>query len=243
MRRATPPPTPADSAAPADSSAPSDSTATTDAGGDAPADGLAAAQARVDAFRQPVTELPFNEPIAMESGKKLFYVQCGVSACSEIDVGIQAAAEAAGWEYETASHQDTPETVASAFDAAIAAEPDVVMTSGNPREWFAPQLATLEEMGIPVVAWSLPEGYEPGDGIDVNLLTNDDYYFYGVLMADYAATTTETQQHPVRRPAHVPRAVDRAARLRGRDRRRPAPTAPSRSPRSPSPTSVPTCPA
>ena len=183
---------PADSAAPADSSAPSDSTATTDAGGDAPADGLAAAQARVDAFRQPVTELPLNEPVAMESGKKLFYVQCGVSACSEIDVGIQAAAEAAGWEYETASHQDTPETVASAFDAAIAAEPDVVMTSGNPREWFAPQLATLEEMGIPVVAWSLPEGYEPGDGIDVNLLTNDDYYFYGVLMADYAATTSET---------------------------------------------------
>ncbi len=183
--------TTAGTAAPADSSAPADTTATSE-GGAAPADGLAAAQARVDAFRQPVAELPVSEPVAVESGKKLFYVQCGVSACSEIDVGIQAAAEAAGWEYETASHQDTPETVASAFDAAIAAEADVVMTSGNPREWFASQLATLEEQGVPVVAWSLPEGYEPGDGIDVNLLTNDDYYFYGVLMADYAATTSET---------------------------------------------------
>jgi hypothetical protein len=139
----------ADSAAPADASVPAGSTATSAAGGeeggDAPSDGMAAAQARIDAFRQPVTELPLSEPVAMESGKKLFYVQCGVSACSEIDVGIQAAAEAAGWEYETASHQDTPETVASAFDAAIAAEADVVMTSGNPREWFASQLATLEE--------------------------------------------------------------------------------------------------
>ena len=156
------------------------------------ADGLALATERVDAFRQPVTELPLTTPFAMEPGKKVFYVQCGVSACSEIAVGIEAAAEAAGWEYETASHQDTPDTVASAFDAAIAAQPDVVLTSGNPREWFASQLATLEEQGIPVVAWSLPESYEPGDGISVNLLTGDDYYFYGVLMADYAAVTSET---------------------------------------------------
>jgi ribose transport system substrate-binding protein len=151
------------------------------------------AAARVEAFRQPVTELPLNDPIAPEAGTSLFYVQCSVPVCAEIAIGIEAAAEAAGWEYTTASHQDTPDTVASAFDAAIAAAPDVVMTSGNPREWFAPQLATLQEMGIPVVAWSLPEAYEPGDGIDVNLLTNDDYHFYGVLMADYAATTTESQ--------------------------------------------------
>lgn len=149
-------------------------------------------QERVDAFRQEVTELPYNEPVDVEAGVSLFYVQCGVPVCSEIAIGIEGAAEAAGWEYATASHQDTPETVASAFDAALAADPDVVMTSGNPREWFASQLEELESRGIPVVAWSMPEGYEPGDGVDVNLLTNDDYYLYGVLMADYAATHTET---------------------------------------------------
>ena len=154
--------------------------------------GIALATERVDAFSQPVTDLAITTPIAVEPGKKVFYVQCGVSACSEIAVGIEAAAEAAGWEYETASHQDTPDTVASAFDAAIAAQPDVVLTSGNPREWFESQLATLEDQGIPVVAWSLPESYEPGGGISVNLLTGDDYYFYGVLMADYAAVTSET---------------------------------------------------
>ena len=142
---------------------------------------------RVAAFLQPSTALPLSTPVKVEKGKKLFYVQCSVSACAEINVGIEAAAKAAGWEYESASHQDTPETVASAFDAAIAAKPDVVLTSGNPREWFAPQLATLKEQGIPVVAWSMPEGYEPGDGVDVNLLSQDDYYFYGVLMADYAS--------------------------------------------------------
>ncbi len=182
--------TTADTASAGDTTAPADTTAGTDGGGSS--DGMAMAQERVDAFRQPVTELPVSDPVAVESGKKLFYVQCSVSACTEIATGLEAAAKAAGWEYETVSHQDTPETVASAFDAAIAAKPDVVMTSGNPREWFASQLATLEEQGIPVVAWSLPEGYEPGDGVDVNLLTDDDYYFYGVLMADYAATTSET---------------------------------------------------
>jgi ribose transport system substrate-binding protein len=195
--------TTAPTAAPEDTTAPTDGSDATTAPTAAPDDTTPGettpgdevdAQARVDAFRQPVAELPFDEPVALEPGKTLFYVQCSVPVCAEIAIGLEAAAEAAGWTYETASHQDTPETVASAFDAAIAAQPDVVMTSGNPREWFASQLSTLEEQGVPVVAWSMPEGFEPGDGVDVNLLTNDDYYFYGVLMADYAATTTESKQ-------------------------------------------------
>jgi ribose transport system substrate-binding protein len=124
------------------------------------------------------------------TGKKLFYVQCSVAVCEEISVGVKAAAEAAGWTYETASHSDTPDTVAAAFDTAIAASPDVILTSGNPREWFAAQLATLRDNQVPIISWSLPEAYEPGDGISVNLLSDDDYYFYGVLMADYAAVNT-----------------------------------------------------
>jgi ABC-type sugar transport system substrate-binding protein len=153
----------------------------------AAAAGVSAAD-RVAAFSQPVTELPFSEKIAeIPAGKKVYYVQCGVSACEEIRVGIAAAAEKLGWKLEITTHKDTPDTVAAAFDAAIAAKPDVVLTSGNPREWFAPQLKTLEEAGVPVIAWSIPESYEAGQGIVANLLTGDDYYFYGVLMADYAS--------------------------------------------------------
>lgn len=148
------------------------------------------AQARVAAFLQPITDLPLSEPIAAPTGKKLFYVQCSVAVCEEISVGVKAAAEAAGWTYQTASHSDTPDTVAAAFDTAIAASPDVILTSGNPREWFAAQLVTLRDAQIPIISWSLPEAYEPGDGISVNLLSDDDYYFYGVLMADYAAVNT-----------------------------------------------------
>ena len=148
------------------------------------------ALARVAAFLEPITELPLNEAVVAPTGKKLFYVQCSVPVCEEISVGVKAAAEAAGWTYETASHSDTPDTVAAAFDTAIAASPDVILTSGNPREWFAAQLATLRDNQVPIISWSLPEAYEPGDGISVNLLSDDDYYFYGVLMADYAAANT-----------------------------------------------------
>ena len=184
-------PTTTDAAVEATDAPAPEATEATEAAGDAGEGGAAAG--RVAAFLEPVPELPIGLPIAPVAGTKLFYVQCSVPVCAEIAIGIESAAAAAGWEFETASHQDTPDTVASAFDAAIAAEPDVVLTSGNPREWFASQLATLEEQEIPVVAWSLPEAYEPGGGIDVNLLTNDDYYFYGVLMADYAAVTSTTK--------------------------------------------------
>ena len=150
--------------------------------------GGTAAAARVAAFSKPVDSLPFSEAIAdVPAGKKVYYIQCSVPVCEEIKGGIKAAAAKLGWTFESTATKDTPDTVAAAFDAAIAAKPDVVLTSGNPREWFATQLKTLEGAKIPVVAWSMPEGYEPGTGISANLLSGDDYYFYGVLMADYAA--------------------------------------------------------
>ena len=48
-------------------------------------------------------------------------------------------------------------------------------------------------MKIPVIAWSMPEGYEPGNGIAANILSQDDYYFYGVLMADYAVANSKNK--------------------------------------------------
>ena len=180
----------AETEAPAETAAAETAAAETTA---AVAVGVSAAD-RVAAFRQALTALPFGEAITdVPKAKKVYYVQCSVSACAEIKVGIEAASKALGWTFESSVHKDTPDTVAAAFDAAIAAKPDVVLTSGNPREWFAPQLKTLEEAKIPVVAWSMPEGYEPGSGVNANLLTNDDYYFYGVVMADWVAATTKTK--------------------------------------------------
>jgi len=160
---------------------------TAEATGESPAD---IALARVEALSQPVTELDLGPaPASIPENKTVFYITCSVPVCAEIGSGVEEAVAALadkGWTIKTTSHQDTPDTVAAAFDAAIAAKPDVVMTSGNPREWFQTQLDTLESMNIPVVSWSIPEPFEPGSGIAVNILSGDDYFYYGVVMADYA---------------------------------------------------------
>ncbi len=160
---------------------------TAEATGESPAD---IALARVEALSQPVTELDLGPaPTSIPENKTVFYITCSVPVCAEIGSGVEeavAALASKGWTIKTTSHQDTPDTVAAAFDAAIAAKPDVVMTSGNPREWFQTQLDTLESMNIPVVSWSIPEPFEPGNGIAVNILSGDDYFYYGVVMADYA---------------------------------------------------------
>lgn len=160
---------------------------TAEATGESPAD---IALARVEALSQPVTELDLGPaPSSIPENKTVFYITCSVPVCAEIGSGVEEAVAALadkGWTIKTTSHQDTPDTVAAAFDAAIAAKPDVVMTSGNPREWFQTQLDTLESMNIPVISWSIPEPFEPGKGIAVNILSGDDYFYYGVVMADYA---------------------------------------------------------
>ena len=162
---------------------------TTAAASDSSAADIAAA--RVTKYLQTITEIDLGEaPASVPEAKTVYYIACSVAVCAEIQVGVEAAVKALGWTFKSTSHQDTPETVAAAFDAAIAAKPDVVMSSGNPREWFADQLATLQEMNVPVISWSLPEGYEPGNGIAANVLSADDYYFYGALMADYAVANS-----------------------------------------------------
>jgi len=167
-------------------------TETTEAPAEAPAEASPAdvALARVDALLQNVTSLDLGaEPASVPEGKTVFYIACSVPVCAEIQTGVEeavAALAAKGWTIKSTSHQDSPDTVAAAFDAAIAAKPDVIMTSGNPRDWFKSQLDTLKGLGIPVISWSIPEPFEPGDGINVNILSGDDYFYYGVAMADYA---------------------------------------------------------
>lgn len=167
--------------------------ATTDtvAAGESAAD---IAAARVAKYLQTNSTLNIGDaPSAAPTGKTVFYLECGVGVCAEIKVGVEAAAKALGWTFKTTAHQDTPESVSAAFDAAIAAKPDVVFWSGDPREWISAQLETLASMKIPVIAWSLPEAYEPGDVVAANILSADDYYFYGVLMADYAVANSKNK--------------------------------------------------
>lgn len=162
-----------------------------DTGGDE-LSGLALAQARVEEFSKSLTDLGLTESVAVPADLQVAYVQCSVPVCEAIRVGIAEAVEAIGGSLQVFTHQDTADTVQAAFQAAVQAEPDLVLTSGNPRAWFETSLAELNAKNVPVVAWSLPEPYQ-ADGIAANLVTGDDYYFNGVLMADYVTAQTEGQ--------------------------------------------------
>ena len=169
----------------------SSSPATTAAssGGSGGPQGLALANARVDAFLKAPTGLAITQPVKPPAKLKIAYVQCSVPVCESIGGGIKAAAQALGADLQIFPHKDTADTVQAAFQSAIQAKPDMVLASGNPRQWFEQQLAELNKDNIPVIVWSVPEGYQP-PGFAANLVTGDDYYFNGVLMADYVASKT-----------------------------------------------------
>ena len=117
-------------------------------------------------------------------------MQCSVPVCESIKKGIVEAVDAIGGTLQIFTTQDTADTVQAAFQAAVQSKPDMVLTSGNPRAWFEASLAELNAKKIPVVAWSMPEPYQ-AKGLAANLVTGDDYYFNGVLMADYVTAKTK----------------------------------------------------
>jgi len=153
--------------------------------------GVELAKARIEEFSKPLTDLGLTEAVkSIPQGAKVVYVQCSVPVCAAIGEGIKAATAAIGGEFVAIPHQDTADTVQAAFQQAIQANPTMVMTSGNPREWFADELKQLNDKNIPVVGWSIPEPYKT-DGFAANLVTGDDYWFNGVLFADYVTAKTE----------------------------------------------------
>ena len=153
--------------------------------------GVELAKARIAEFSKTPTDLGLTEAVkSIPKGAKVVYVQCSVPVCAAIGEGIKAATAAIGGEFVAITHQDTADTVQAAFQQAIQAKPTMVMTSGNPREWFADELKQLNDLKIPVIGWSIPEPYKT-DGFAANLVTGDDYWFNGVLFADYVTAKTE----------------------------------------------------
>lgn len=160
-------------------------TSATSAAGTGQSSGLALAQARVQQFSAAPTALAITTPVQVPKKQlTIAYTQCAQVVCQAIGQGIQEAAAALGAKYVVFHHQDTADTVQAAFQDALQANPDMVLTSGDPTQWFQSQLSQLNAKHVPVIGWSLPQPYK-GDGIAANLITGDDYYFNGVLMADY----------------------------------------------------------
>jgi len=149
------------------------------------------AEARVAEFlKPPSATLPVTTTLTVPKKKlTIAYTWCAQVVCSSIATGIQQAASAIGASFVAEHDEDTASTLATAFNNALAINPSMVLTSGDPAQWYASQAATLNSKHIPLIAWSEPTGYE-SPPFTANLITNDDYYFDGILEADYIAVQT-----------------------------------------------------
>jgi len=149
------------------------------------------AEERVAEFLNPPSStLPVTTTLTVPKRPlKIAYVWCAQVVCTEIAAGIQEAAKVLGAQFLAFHQQDTASTVSTAFTNALSAHPSVVFTSGDPPQWYQSQLSQLNAEHVPVIAWSIPENYHPA-GFGANLITNDDYFFQGMLEADYVAVKT-----------------------------------------------------
>jgi ABC-type sugar transport system substrate-binding protein len=159
-------------------------------GGGGDSAGLKTAETRVADFTAHTTPMEITDPVKVPDKPMTFvFMQCVQTVCKEIGDGLETASAAIGAKLIRITHQDTPETVQQAAVNALQQNPTAVFFSGDPTEWFSAQLDEMKAKGIPVVGWSLEGGFTP-DKVSANLLNQDDYYFIGVLEADWVVAKT-----------------------------------------------------
>jgi ribose transport system substrate-binding protein len=140
-------------------------------------------------------DMPVTEPVKTPDSKMTFvYIQCLQVICKQVGDALEVASDALGAELIRLAVQDTPASVQQAAITALQHNPTAVFDGADPTEWFADQLAEMKKRDIPVIAWALPGGFA-SSGVSANLLPTDSFYFAGVLMADYVASTAGVGSH------------------------------------------------
>jgi len=131
--------------------------------------GNAAADKVAAQFTQRPTRIPVTQPIGrpIPSGKRIDFINCGVTSCTILYNNLVQAAKAVGWTVKQINTQGTPETVQAAWKQAVNDRPDAVIASGFPRAVFAKQLKQLQALNIPVLEASTAD--VEGGGIDLIL--------------------------------------------------------------------------
>lgn len=165
-------------------------TATKDSGSSsAAASGTGSAQARklVHQLLQRPKQISVTEPIGkpVPSGKRIDFVNCGVTACVDIAHAAEAAGAVLGWHVKVVNATPDPKDVQAAFDQVVRDRPDGVLYSGVPVASFQGQLKKLREMHIPLVTASSTDPKTPG--IVANVRDPSTNLLDGRLMAAFLA--------------------------------------------------------
>ena len=136
-------------------------------------------------WAQRPTQIPVSQPIGkpIPAGKRIDFINCGVTACTSLYNNLSAAAKTLGWTVKQINTQGTPESVQAAWKQAVNDKPDAVVASGFPRAVFSQQLKQLQQMKIPVIESSTDD--VEGGGIDLILSKPKDLGPEGQILASW----------------------------------------------------------
>jgi ribose transport system substrate-binding protein len=155
------------------------------------------AEKKTAALEKRPTSIGIDKPVGkpIPKGKVIDFVQCGVPACETERAILQQATDLLGWTLKPIDSGVTPEEIKAAYDQAIKDEPDAVLSSGNPRALFEPELKTLAQMKIPVVQAFV--GDKPGNGITGVVGGPEASEIEGAAEADYILSHSESEDTKV----------------------------------------------
>lgn len=148
-------------------------------------DVVSKAKADVAKFTERPTEPEVTTPITkpVPEGKTIDFLTCSSPGCATIADAFVEAADIVGWTVKVLTVDPTADAIGKAYNTAIRDEPDAVAVAAVSSDVVKPQLATLEEMGIPVVTVQDPD-VKFGPIIE-SLYTSASSKELGVATADY----------------------------------------------------------
>lgn len=125
-------------------------------------------EASVEQYEATPTEILQSEPLkkAPPKGKSVIFVSNGLPGTVKIGQGVEAAANAVGWDFSTVTFDAAdPATLQAAFMSALQKDPDFVVQSGTPQSEFgASVIDAYEKAGVPIILTSVYP-FEPTDVI------------------------------------------------------------------------------
>jgi ribose transport system substrate-binding protein len=122
-------------------------------------DAIPAAQALLKQFSTRPTQIAVTTPVGkpIPTGKRIDFINCGSSDCTDLQPAMQAAANVLGWHLKIIDAGLTPQTVLAAWNLAVQDHPDGILADAFPRVMFAKPLAEAKAEGIPVVDTDVDE--------------------------------------------------------------------------------------
>jgi hypothetical protein len=117
-------------------------------------DGVDRAKAKslVDAALQRPTSIGLKTPVAkaIPTGKKLYFVSCGVEVCElEFNV-IKQATDILGWTATKLSTDGSPQQIQNAWDQIVREKPDAVLYTATPRSQIEKQMVAAAANGTAI---------------------------------------------------------------------------------------------